>query len=117
VGMAPGVSVPNCKLVPWLCRAVLASANLACIRARVSMEAFPGAVFDVLVNKDDFKFNCAHFVAFRGYRERIHGHNYHVSVRMVGQVRSAHVVQPETVNADHAGALGGGRVRDRLWRH
>ena len=43
--------------------------------------------FNVFVGKEDFKFNAAHFVAFRGYRERLHGHNYHVAVRLTGQVR------------------------------
>jgi 6-pyruvoyltetrahydropterin/6-carboxytetrahydropterin synthase len=43
--------------------------------------------FEVVVDKDDFKFNCAHFVAFQGFRERLHGHNYHVVVRLVGSVR------------------------------
>lgn len=45
--------------------------------------------FEVVVDKDDFKFNCAHFVAFQGFRERLHGHNYHVVVRLVGSVRAS----------------------------
>eukprot|EP01038_Epipyxis_sp_PR26KG_P005906 gene5906-8149_t len=40
--------------------------------------------FEVFVSKSDFKFNCAHFIAFNGFRERIHGHNYRLSVRVVG---------------------------------
>jgi 6-pyruvoyl-tetrahydropterin synthase len=40
--------------------------------------------FDVRVSKDYFKFTAAHFVAFRGFRERLHGHNYSVSVRILG---------------------------------
>jgi 6-pyruvoyltetrahydropterin/6-carboxytetrahydropterin synthase len=40
--------------------------------------------FDVRVSKDTFKFNAAHFVAFENYRERLHGHNYRVSLRLVG---------------------------------
>ena len=40
--------------------------------------------FEVFVSKDTFKFNAAHFVAFRGFRERLHGHNYKVSVRLCG---------------------------------
>jgi len=39
---------------------------------------------EVYVQKDTFKFTAAHFVAFRGYRERLHGHNYHLGVRMLG---------------------------------
>ena len=40
--------------------------------------------FEVFVSKDTFKFNAAHFVAFPGFRERLHGHNYRVSVRLHG---------------------------------
>ncbi|GKY98351.1 hypothetical protein MPSEU_000792700 [Mayamaea pseudoterrestris] len=42
------------------------------------------AAFEVYVSKDTFKFNAAHFVAFKGYRERLHGHNYRVGVRLFG---------------------------------
>ena len=41
--------------------------------------------FDLFLAKEDFKFNCAHFVAYRGFRERLHGHNYLVSVRLKGR--------------------------------
>ena len=40
--------------------------------------------FDVFVSKADFKFNCAHFIAHRGFRERLHGHNYRISVKVTG---------------------------------
>jgi dihydroneopterin triphosphate aldolase (PTPS-III) / 6-pyruvoyltetrahydropterin synthase len=40
--------------------------------------------FEVRVAKDTFKFNAAHFVAFKGFRERLHGHNYTVAVRLLG---------------------------------
>jgi 6-pyruvoyltetrahydropterin/6-carboxytetrahydropterin synthase len=40
--------------------------------------------FEVYVSKETFKFNAAHFVAFKGYRERLHGHNYRVGVRLLG---------------------------------
>ena len=43
-------------------------------------------VFEVQVRSERFKFNAAHFVAFRGYRERLHGHNYTVGVRVFGPV-------------------------------
>ena len=47
----------------------------------------------MFVGKEDFKFNAAHFVAFEGYRERLHGHNYAVSVRLTGRVcRDGYVV-------------------------
>jgi 6-pyruvoyltetrahydropterin/6-carboxytetrahydropterin synthase len=42
------------------------------------------ASFEVFVSKESFKFNAAHFIAYRGFRERLHGHNYRVSVRMEG---------------------------------
>lgn len=44
--------------------------------------------FEVYVSKDSFKFNAAHFIAYRGFRERLHGHNYRVSVRVEGPVGS-----------------------------
>lgn len=44
----------------------------------------PGASFEVHVAKESFKFNAAHFVAFNGFRERLHGHNYTVGVRLFG---------------------------------
>lgn len=40
--------------------------------------------FEILLSKADFKFNCAHFIAYKGFRERLHGHNYQVSVKIVG---------------------------------
>ncbi|KAJ1459559.1 hypothetical protein M885DRAFT_510681 [Pelagophyceae sp. CCMP2097] len=42
------------------------------------------AVVEVVVRSERFKFNAAHFVAFKGYRERLHGHNYTVGIRMLG---------------------------------
>jgi dihydroneopterin triphosphate aldolase (PTPS-III) / 6-pyruvoyltetrahydropterin synthase len=39
--------------------------------------------------KEDFKFHAAHFVAFEGYRERLHGHNYRVGVRLLGSRKIA----------------------------
>lgn len=43
-------------------------------------------IFEVFVCKESFKFNAAHFIAYPGFRERLHGHNYRVSVRMEGPV-------------------------------
>jgi len=42
--------------------------------------------FSIFVGKENMKFNCAHFVAFEGFRERLHGHNYRLSVRIEGKV-------------------------------
>ena len=36
------------------------------------------------MSKDTFKFNAAHFVAYPGFRERLHGHCYRVSVKLFG---------------------------------
>eukprot|EP00968_Pinguiococcus_pyrenoidosus_P028177 scaffold7673_cov258-Pinguiococcus_pyrenoidosus.AAC.14 len=47
------------------------------------MSVDPGT-FDVYVAKQDFKFHCAHFVTFSGFRERMHGHNYNVGVALKG---------------------------------
>lgn len=39
--------------------------------------------FSVHVSHDSFKFSCAHFVASRNFRERLHGHNYTVEVKLI----------------------------------
>jgi 6-pyruvoyl-tetrahydropterin synthase len=38
----------------------------------------------VTIRGEEFKFCCAHFVAHKGFRERLHGHNYTVEVQMAG---------------------------------
>jgi 6-pyruvoyl-tetrahydropterin synthase len=48
------------------------------------MSTPPLTSFEVYVAKEDFKFHAAHFVAFEGYRERLHGHNYKAGVRVYG---------------------------------
>ncbi len=42
--------------------------------------------YEVFVSKDYFKFNAAHFIAYPGFRERLHGHNYRVAVRLRGDL-------------------------------
>lgn len=44
----------------------------------------PRTAFEVNVIKDTFKFTAAHFVAFPGFRERLHGHNYTIGIRLLG---------------------------------
>jgi len=38
--------------------------------------------FSVVVAKEYLKFAAAHFIAYPGFRERLHGHNYQMSVRV-----------------------------------
>ena len=42
------------------------------------------ARFELVCAKQDFKVAAAHFCAHGGGRERLHGHNYALSVRVVG---------------------------------
>ncbi len=42
--------------------------------------------FVVHVTKDYLKFNAAHFIAYKGFREALHGHNYRVSVDVEGEL-------------------------------
>ncbi|OWZ13632.1 hypothetical protein PHMEG_00013007 [Phytophthora megakarya] len=35
----------------------------------------------VHVSKDYMKFNAAHFIAYKGFREKLHGHNYRLARR------------------------------------
>ena len=41
---------------------------------------------EIVIQGEDLKFSCAHFVAFRGFRERLHGHNYTVKLKMAGSL-------------------------------
>lgn len=43
-------------------------------------------VFKVHVSKDYMKFNAAHFIAYKGFREKLHGHNYRLAVTITGAV-------------------------------
>jgi len=43
-----------------------------------------GTQFEINVSKDTFKFNASHFVAYPGFRERLHGHSYKASVKLIG---------------------------------
>jgi 6-pyruvoyltetrahydropterin/6-carboxytetrahydropterin synthase len=38
--------------------------------------------YSVVVSKDYLKFSAAHFIAYPGFREPLHGHNYQMSVRI-----------------------------------
>lgn len=42
--------------------------------------------FRVYVTKDYLKFSAAHFIAYEGFREALHGHNYRVSVAAEGEL-------------------------------
>lgn len=42
--------------------------------------------FRVHVTKDYLKFSAAHFMAYKGFRETLHGHNYRVSVEIEGEL-------------------------------
>jgi hypothetical protein len=48
---------------------------------RTQIRAISPQYTAVEVNSENFKFSCGHFVAFKGFRERLHGHNYTMSVR------------------------------------
>ncbi|KAK8831763.1 hypothetical protein WA577_001822, partial [Blastocystis sp. JDR] len=47
-----------------------------------------GKLFHLFLNKQDFKFSSGHFIAYKGFREPLHGHNYHVTVAMKGQLNA-----------------------------
>jgi 6-pyruvoyl-tetrahydropterin synthase len=44
--------------------------------------------FAIHVAKENLKFSAAHFIAYPGFREPLHGHNYQVSVRVEGRLAS-----------------------------
>ena len=42
--------------------------------------------FSIHVAKENLKFSAAHFIAYPGFREALHGHNYQVGVRVEGNL-------------------------------
>jgi 6-pyruvoyltetrahydropterin/6-carboxytetrahydropterin synthase len=44
------------------------------------------ARFSVHFTKEYLKFSAAHFIAYPGFREPLHGHNYQVGVRVYGRL-------------------------------
>lgn len=44
------------------------------------------SVFSVSIGKELLRFTAAHFIAFRGFREPLHGHTYRVEVTVRGPV-------------------------------
>ncbi|MHB8380736.1 MAG: 6-pyruvoyl trahydropterin synthase family protein [Candidatus Binataceae bacterium] len=43
--------------------------------------------FSIHVTKENLKFSAAHFIAYPGFREPLHGHNYQVGVRVEGRLQ------------------------------
>ena len=44
------------------------------------------ANFSIHVAKENLKFSAAHFIAYPGFREPLHGHNYQVGVKVEGSL-------------------------------
>ncbi|CAA9989046.1 6-pyruvoyltetrahydropterin synthase, putative [Plasmodium knowlesi strain H] len=44
-------------------------------------------IAELVVESPHFSFNCAHFIAFKGFRETLHGHNYNVSLKLRGYIQ------------------------------
>jgi 6-pyruvoyl-tetrahydropterin synthase len=42
--------------------------------------------FSIHVAKENLKFSAAHFIAYPGFREPLHGHNYQIGVRVEGRL-------------------------------
>ncbi len=57
-------------------------------RPRAEHPLLAGAEYRVVVQKENLKFSAAHFIAYKGFREPLHGHNYQVSVAISGTVGS-----------------------------
>jgi 6-pyruvoyltetrahydropterin/6-carboxytetrahydropterin synthase len=46
------------------------------------------AGFSIRVAKENLMFSAAHFIAYPGFREPLHGHNYQVGVKVDGRLAS-----------------------------
>ena len=44
------------------------------------------SIFSVSIEKEQLRFTAAHFIAFRGFREPLHGHTYRAAVTVSGPV-------------------------------
>ncbi len=44
------------------------------------------ADFSIHVAKENLKFSAAHFIAYPGFREPLHGHNYQVGIKVDGRL-------------------------------
>lgn len=44
------------------------------------------SVFSVSIGREQLRFTAAHFIAFRGFREPLHGHTYQAAVKVSGSV-------------------------------
>lgn len=44
------------------------------------------SIFSVSIGKEMLRFTAAHFIAFRGFREPLHGHTYQVQITVSGPV-------------------------------
>jgi len=42
--------------------------------------------FSIHVAKENLKFSAAHFIAYPGFREPLHGHNYQIGIRVEGRL-------------------------------
>jgi dihydroneopterin triphosphate aldolase (PTPS-III) / 6-pyruvoyltetrahydropterin synthase len=45
--------------------------------------------FSIHVAKENLKFSAAHFIAYPGFREPLHGHNYQVGIRVQGDLSAS----------------------------
>jgi 6-pyruvoyltetrahydropterin/6-carboxytetrahydropterin synthase len=68
--------------------------------------------YSVVVSKDYLKFAAAHVIAFPGFREPLHGHNYQVSVAGEADLGpDGYVLEFGLVKRGREGALRGGAPR------
>src|SRR6058998_1851291 len=76
--------------------------------------------YSVVVAKDYLKFAAAHFIAYPGFREPLHGHNYQVSVRVEadlgpdGYVLDVRLLPIAHSSAEELAAYLLARLRDAL---
>ncbi len=49
----------------------------------------PTQRFSIHVTKENLKFSAAHFIAYPGFREPLHGHNYQVGIRVEGRLSTS----------------------------
>src|SRR3984893_11741441 len=86
----PMNALASCVRLRWMRPVIAATApplpTRVCNRCWRLMSENVASGFAIHVAKENLKFSAAHFIAYPGFREPLHGHNYQVGVIVEGRL-------------------------------
>src|ERR1700730_13957284 len=89
----PMNALASCVRLRWMRPVIAATApplpTRVCNRCWRLMSENVASGFAIHVAKENLKFSAAHFIAYPGFREPLHGHNYQVGIRVRGDLSSS----------------------------